>query len=228
MSSEEETGRSPQPSDRDAWKVLRILGEFVEGFEHLHSIYPAISIFGSSKAPLDSSYYHLAFRTALAFARAGFHIITGGGPGCMEAANKAAREAGVKSVGLNIRLPQEQKPNPYLDLLLEFKYFFVRKVMFVRFAQGFVILPGGYGTMDELFEALTLVQTDKIDHFPIVLMGSRYWEGLVQWIRTTMLKEGMIEEGDLNFFYLTDSPEDAVQYVLNSLGKRSTEKLHQL
>jgi uncharacterized protein (TIGR00730 family) len=214
--------------NRDAWRVLRMTGEIIEGFEHLASFYPAVSFFGSSRVPPDSPYYQLAYRTAFALARAGFHIITGGGPGCMEAANKAARDAGVRSVGLNIKLPQEQKPNPYVDLLLEFKYFFVRKLMFIRFAQAFVILPGGYGTMDELFEALTLVQTQKIDHFPVILMGKDYWEGLVRWLGDPMEKEGLIDPADLHLFKVTDDPEEAVHLILAHLGRTSPEKLAHL
>lgn len=214
--------------NRDAWRALRILGEIVEGFEHLASVYPAVSIFGSSKVHPGSPYYELAYNTAYTLARAGFHIITGGGPGCMEAANKAARDAGVRSIGLNIKLPQEQVPNPYLDIMLEFKYFFVRKLMFVRFAQAFVILPGGYGTMDELFEALTLVQTGKIDHFPIVLMGKEYWQGLERWLKDPMCAQGLIEPGDITLFMVTDSPDEAARYILSNLGRMSAEKLVQL
>lgn len=214
--------------NRDAWRVLRITGEIIEGFEHLSPIYPAVSFFGSSKVQSGTPYYQLAYTTALEVARAGFNIITGGGPGCMEAANKAARDAGVRSIGLNIKLPQEQAPNPYLDLLLEFKYFFVRKLMFVRFAQAFVILPGGYGTMDELFEALTLVQTNKIDHFPVVLMGEDYWRGLVRWLEDPMAKSGLIEAEDLALFKVTDDPEVAVEHILAHLGRISPEKLAHL
>ena len=221
--------KNPQLAQaRDAWKVLRIMGEFVEGFEHLHHLYPAVSFFGSSKAPPGSPPYELAYKTARAFAEAGFHIITGGGPGCMEAANKAAQEVGVTSVGLNILLPEPQRPNPYIDLLLEFKYFFVRKVMFVRFAQAFVILPGGFGTLDELFEALTLVQTGKIDHFPVILMGKTYWEGLDQWLHQVVLGHKMVHAHDLLTYRITDSPQEAVRHVQAFLGKRSWEKLHHL
>lgn len=197
----------------DAWRVFRIMGEFVEGFEELALLGPAVSFFGSARATPDEPIYQQCVETARLVGEAGFCIVTGGGPGMMEAANRGAREAGVHSVGCNIELPFEQGTNPFVDVSIHFRYFFVRKTMFVKYARAFVIFPGGFGTLDELFEALTLIQTGKIRSFPVVLFGTDYWEGLVEWMRESVLAEGRISREDLDLFLLTDSPEEAAAYV---------------
>ena len=199
----------------DAWRVLRIMGEFVEGFETLASVGPAVTIFGSARVPAGSEYYLLAERTAALLAEQGFAVITGGGPGIMEAANKGALEAGGQSVGCNIELPFEQGMNAYVQMSVNFRYFFVRKTMFVKYAEAFVIFPGGFGTMDELFEALTLIQTGKVRNFPVVLFGTEYWQGLLDWLRNRMLDEAMVHEKDLNLLIVTDSPEEVVKVVVD-------------
>jgi uncharacterized protein (TIGR00730 family) len=203
---------------RESWRVFRIMGEFVEGFEELSHLGPAVTIFGSARTKPENPYYQQCVQTARLLGEAGFTIITGGGPGMMEAANKGAQEAGVCSVGLNIELPFEQDVNPHADLKIHFRYFFVRKTMFVKYAQGFVIFPGGFGTLDECFEALTLIQTGKIRNFPVVLFGSEYWKGLLDWIRAVVLPEGKIDEQDLDLFCVTDSPEEAVEYLKERCG----------
>lgn len=199
----------------DTWQIFKIMAEFVNGFEKLSKIGPCVSIFGSARTKNDHSYYHLAESIAFKLTKEGYGIITGGGPGIMEAANKGAKEAGGKSVGLNIELPFEQYSNPYIDRdkLINFDYFFVRKLMFIKYAQGFVVLPGGFGTMDELFEALTLIQTKKIGKFPIVLVGKDYWSGLIDWIQNTLQSEGMIDPKDMNLFKVADSADEAVAYI---------------
>ena len=199
--------------DSETWRVFRIMSEFVEGFQTLSKISPAVSVFGSSRAKRRSKYYRLAERTARALAKAGYPIMTGGGPGIMEAANKGAKEAGGESVGLNIELPEEQRANPYITTLLNFRYFFARKMMFVKYACAFVIFPGGFGTMDEFFEPLTLIQTHKVEPFPVVLMGSEYWHPLAQWLRNFVLKDGCISGADLQLFRIMDDPEEAVRYI---------------
>lgn len=199
---------------RESWRVFRIMGEFVEGFEELSRLGPAVTIFGSARTGSENPLYEQCVRTARLLGEAGFTIITGGGPGMMEAANKGAREAGVCSVGLNIELPFEQDVNAHADLKVHFRYFFVRKTMFVKYAQAFVIFPGGFGTLDELFESLTLIQTRKIKHFPVVLFGSEYWGGLLEWLRNTTEVAGNISPGDLELFKVTDSPEEAVEHVV--------------
>jgi len=193
----------------DAWRVFRIVSEFVDGFETMTRIGPSVSIFGSSRLPPESPYYKLGETVAQKIIKRGFSVITGGGPGIMEAANKGAQEAKGNSCGLVIDLPFEAKPNTFIDeqYKLSFRYFFVRKVMFVRYAQGYVFLPGGVGTCDELFEALTLIQTRKINPFPIYLMGTDYWSGLIDWLRNTMLAEGCIGQEDMDLFKLTDDPD---------------------
>jgi uncharacterized protein (TIGR00730 family) len=197
----------------DPWRVFRIQGEFVEGFDALHSIGPSVAIFGSSRLTPDNQYYKAAELTAQLVARKGLNIITGGGPGIMEAANKGAfDEAGI-SVGCNIELPMEQVPNQYQNISLHFRYFFVRKMMFVKYAVAFVIFPGGYGTIDELFEALTLVQVEKIRHFPVILFGAKYWTPLENWVKETMLTEGCVSEGDLDLFTITDDPEEVAKII---------------
>lgn len=206
------TGNSARP---ESWSVFKIMSEFVEGYETLYRIGPCVSIFGSARTKKDELYYELAQNTAKKVTDLGFGVITGGGPGIMEAANKGAKEAGGTSVGLCITLPFEEKPNEYVDVpyALKFDYFFARKVMFVKYAQGFIVFPGGFGTLDELFESMTLIQTKKINPFPIILIGVDYWKGLIAWIKETLLLQGMISEKDLDLFYLTDSPDDAVARI---------------
>jgi uncharacterized protein (TIGR00730 family) len=199
----------------DPWRVFRIMGEFVEGFDNLARIGPAITIFGSARTPVNHPEYAAARETARLLGEAGFGIITGGGPGIMEAANRGARDADVLSVGCNIELPFEQGINPYVDVAINFRYFFVRKTMFVKYAEAFIIFPGGFGTMDELFEALTLIQTGKVRDFPVVLFGSAYWKGLMDWFRTSLLAEGKISPEDMDLVLVTDSPEEAVRTVVD-------------
>jgi uncharacterized protein (TIGR00730 family) len=203
---------------KDAWRALRILSEFVDGFDTLADLPPAVSIFGSARARPSSYEYELAERLAAALAAAGFAVITGGGPGVMEAANKGARGAGGLSVGLGIELPYEQGMNEWVDLGIDFRYFFARKTMFVKYAQAFCVLPGGFGTMDELFEALTLVQTGKVTRFPVVLLGTAYWRGLIDWLRDVMLAEGKIGSEDLDLLCVTDDVDDAVRHILEAAG----------
>ena len=202
---------------KDTWTVFKIMGEFVEGFETLRPIEPAVSIFGGSRVRVNSRYYRKAVQVAQALAREGFSIITGGGPGIMEAVNRGCHEAGGLSVGCNIELPHEQSLNKYVDLGVEFRYFFVRKNMFVKYARGFVIFPGGFGTLDELFESLTLAQTGKIEHFPIVLFGTPYWKGLLEWLKDHVLGAGAIAPDDLNLMTLTDDPEEAAEMATRPL-----------
>ncbi len=212
--------RSPEPDDSyrtsDSWRVFRIMSEFVGGFDSLASITRGVSIFGSARTPEDDPMYGAAQELARLLAEANFEIITGGGPGIMEAANRGAYEAGKVSVGCNIELPFEQMPNPYQTKSLTFKYFMVRKTMFVKYSNAYVIFPGGFGTMDELFEALTLIQTRKIRNFPVVLFGSQYWRGLLQWITSVMLNEKYISPPDLALMHLTDSPKDAVDFIIKT------------
>jgi uncharacterized protein (TIGR00730 family) len=205
-----------------SWRMFKIISEFVEGYERMDQIGPCISIFGSARTKEDSHYYRLGTQTANLLAQEGFGIISGGGPGIMEAANLGAKLAGMPSVGLNIDLPHEQGYNPYIDQdkLFDFRYFFVRKVIFLKYAQGIVLLPGGFGTMDEMFETITLVQTRKIDQIPIVMMGSEYWGGLLDWIKNVMYeKEKNIGPGDLDLIQLIDKPEDVVNYILDFYKK---------
>jgi uncharacterized protein (TIGR00730 family) len=203
----------------DPWRVLRIQSEFVEGFGSLAELGPAISVFGSARTPVHSPDYVMAEELGRKLTNAGFAMITGGGPGVMEAANKGASEAGGVSVGLGIELPFEQGLNEYVDIGLNFRYFFVRKMMFVKYAQGFVVLPGGLGTLDELFEALTLVQTQKVTRFPIVLFGTEYWGGLVDWLKNTLIAQGKASEKDLLLFHLTDDVDEAVALVSKEAGR---------
>jgi uncharacterized protein (TIGR00730 family) len=197
--------------EADPWRVLRIQAEFVEGFDALAHVGPAVTVFGSARVTPDDPMYGAARQIAAGLARAGFAVITGGGPGIMEAANRGAREGGGLSVGCNIELPFEQDMNAYVDLGIEFRYFFVRKMMFVKYAEAFIIFPGGFGTLDELFESLTLIQTGKIVHFPVVLFGSSYWKGLLDWIRDPVLKEAKISPDDLDLMIITDDVDEAVQ-----------------
>jgi len=193
--------------------MFRIMSEFVEAIEELSDIGRAITIFGSARTTPGNKYYQKAEHLARLLAQKGFSVITGGGPGIMEAANKGAAESGGTSVGMNIRLPFEQTPNEYANVKLYYKYFFIRKVMFVKFAVAYVILPGGFGTMDELFEALTLIQTKRIKSFPVIMMGSEYWKGLLDWLKDTMLSQGMIIPEDLDLIRVIDEPEEVVEYI---------------
>ena len=203
----------PEFLDSDTWRALRILSEFVEGFEALAGVGRAAAVFGSARTLADSPDYELARRVGAALAQRGFAVITGGGPGAMEAANRGAHEAGGLSIGCNIELPREQHLNPYVDLSVQFHYFFARKTMFVKYADAFVILPGGFGTLDELFEALTLIQTGKIRHFPVVLIGRAYWQGLLDWLRDVQLAAGVIGQEDIDLLTVTDDPEEAARIV---------------
>lgn len=216
---DEQLLESPRPDEfthTDPWRVFRIMGEFVEGFDELATLNRGISIFGSARSQPDDPDYKAAEETAALLVGEGFAVITGGGPGVMEAANKGAFEAGGLSLGCNIELPFEQSANAYLTKSLTFKYFFVRKMMFVKYSLGFVIFPGGFGTFDELFEALTLIQTQKIRNFPVVLFGSSYWNGLLKWIQDTVLAEGKISDLDLRMIQITDSPAEVVDILLRS------------
>ena len=207
--------RSPRPEflDSDPWRSLRILAEFVEGFDALAAVGPAVSVFGSARIASDHPSYEGARALGGMLAKAGYAVITGGGPGIMEAANRGCHEAGGLSVGCNIELPQEQGLNSYVDLGIEFRYFFARKMMFVKYADAFVIFPGGFGTLDELFEALTLIQTGKIQDFPVILIGSDYWSGLLDWLRGTLLAEAAVAPGDVDLLRVTDDPAEAVEII---------------
>ncbi|HEV2913684.1 MAG TPA: TIGR00730 family Rossman fold protein [Pyrinomonadaceae bacterium] len=219
VTQDEQLLDTPKPDEftrSDTWRVLRITGEFIEGFDNLATVTRAVSIFGSARTGSEDPYYKAAQETAALLVRAGFGIITGGGPGIMEAANRGAFEAGGLSIGCNIELPFEQDSNAYLTRSLRFKYFFVRKTMFVKYSTAFIIFPGGFGTLDEFFEALTLIQTRKIKNFPVVLFGSEYWGGMMKWIHDVMLKEGKISEDDLTRLHLTDSPTGVVEIVSSS------------
>ncbi len=208
-------GQHDRPAflDSDPWRALRILSEFVEGFEALAGIGPAVAVFGSARTPKDHPQYELARRIGAELANAGFAVITGGGPGSMEAANRGAHEHGGLSIGCNIELPHEQHTNPYVDLAVEFHYFFARKTMFVKYSDAFVIMPGGFGTLDELFESLTLIQTGKIRNFPVILVGHAYWDGLLGWMREVPLPYGAIAEADLALLRVTDDPVEAVAII---------------
>jgi len=210
----------------DPWRALRILGEFVEGFDALSDLDWAVTLFGSARLPPGHPWYELAVETGRRFGEARFAVITGGGPGIMEAGNKGAFEAGTLSVGLNIELPHEQATNAYVTRAIQFRYFFVRKTMFIKYSRGFVFLPGGFGTLDELFEALTLIQTGRIRNFPVVLMGREFWEGLIGWLKETVERERMISPEDLDLFHVTDDPADAVQFVLDRVRLQILENNH--
>jgi len=214
------------PSDwvhTDPWRVLRIQSEFVEGFGLLAELPAAVSVFGSARTPVDHPEYETARRLGEALARAGFAVITGGGPGSMEAVNRGASEAGGVSVGLGIELPFEQRLNDWVDVGINFRYFFARKTMFVKYAQAFVILPGGFGTLDETFEALTLVQTQKVTRFPVILLGSAYWSGLIGWLRDTVAAAGKVAAADLALVHVTDDVEDAVAHIVAAEKDRSEQ-----
>lgn len=203
-------------TDTDTWRVFRIMGEFVEGFDTLADMGAAVTIFGSARVKPHHPQYQTAVEVARLLGEAGFAIITGGGPGIMEAGNRGARLANAPSVGLNIELPFEQGSNRFVDIPIDYHYFFVRKTMFVKYAQAFVIFPGGFGTMDELFEALTLIQTGKIENFPVVLFDTAYWDGLLSWLRSTMLAEGKIAAEDIDLMLVTDSPEEARDFIVRA------------
>ena len=212
-------------SNKDLWSVFKIMGEFVDGYDKLFRVGPCISVYGSARLKPGSKYYEMAIKTAELITESGFGVITGGGPGIMEAGNRGAHNKNGKSVGLGIELPFEQGVNDYVHSKYEinFKYFFVRKVMFVKYAQAFIVFPGGFGTLDELFETLTLIQTEKIKKIPIVLVGSEYWAGLVDWIQNQLVDNGLIGEDDKDLFYLTDDHEDAVNYVCDFYKKQKPE-----
>ncbi|MDX9930993.1 MAG: TIGR00730 family Rossman fold protein [Bacteroidales bacterium] len=227
LNEDEKIRRALEPKNwhevktHDSWQIFKIMSEFVEGFETLAAIGPCVTIFGSARTLTGDPYYKLAVDIAYKLCKAGYGVITGGGPGIMEAGNLGAKKAGGKSVGLNIQLPFEQEANEYIDKdkILNFKYFFVRKVMFMKYSQGFIVLPGGFGTCDEMFEALTLIQTKKIAHFPIVLVGKEYWTDLDKWFKDTMLKFGNIAEKDLDLYSFAETPEEAVAVIENYYRK---------
>lgn len=199
--------------DEDTWRIFRIMSEFVEGFETLSKAGRAVSVFGSSRTARASRHYALAEEVGYLLAKEGYAVITGSGPGSMEAVNKGAKRAKGRSIGLNIQIPSEQRPNEYVDTLLDFRYFFVRKVMFVKYARAFVILPGGFGTLDEFYEALNLIQTRRIRRFPVVLLGKKYWKGMLDWFSSTLLKEGTISKDDLKLFTLVDKPKEVTSVI---------------
>jgi hypothetical protein len=199
----------------ETWRIFRIMAEFVEGFEVLSKYERCVTIFGSARTKKSDPYYRMAHKLSKMLSNRGYGIITGGGPGVIEAGSKGGQEGESDSIGLNIQLPMEQKPNPFQDTMLTFRYFFVRKVMFIKYASAFVIFPGGFGTMDELFESLTLVQTKKIDRFPVVLIGKKYWKGLFAWIEKTMLEYGNISKEDLGLYFITDNLEEAIEYIVH-------------
>jgi uncharacterized protein (TIGR00730 family) len=198
---------------KDSWRMFRFMAEFVEGFEVMPEVHPAVTIFGSSRAKTKSPFYQTTVKLASLLVENGFNVISGGGPGIMEAANKGAAEAGGKSVGLHIHLPEEQEANKYANVRLEFRYFFIRKVMFVKYAVAYVIMPGGFGTLDELFEALTLIQTNRIKSFPVILLDSKFWNGLLDWFKETLIKENTVSDSDLDIFTVVDTPEEAVRII---------------
>ena len=207
----------------DPWRIFRIMAEFVEGFEELKDIGPAVSIFGSSRIHVAHEYYGAAEKTAELLVKAGYAVITGGGPSIMEAGNKGAAKAGGKSIGLNIDLPFEQKANSYINHLINFHYFFCRKVCFVKYAKAFVIFPGGYGTLDELSESITLIQTQRMDQFPVILFGSKYWKGLLDWFNGPVLHEGCIDPKDLDIIQTVDSPEEVVKIIKKFYSKKKAK-----
>jgi hypothetical protein len=207
-------------NNEDTWRLFRIMAEFVEGFETLSRIGPCITIFGSARTPKTHKYYKLTVETSRLAVRNGYGVITGGGPGIMEAANKGAAMENGRSIGLNIQLPFEQKPNPYVKLLLNFRHFFCRKVMFLKYTSAVIIMPGGYGTMDEMFETLTLIQTQKMGTLPLVLMGKEFWSGLVDWLKETMLKHKYISPEDIDMMLITDDPFEAIDFINKCEGTK--------
>ncbi len=215
--TEKDTWPVDEISTGDTWRIFRIMAEFVEGFEILGRVKPAVTIFGSARVKPSEKIYKQTVTLARELAEAGYCIISGGGPGVMEAANKGAAEAGGQSVGLNIRLPFEQEPNPYANIKLDFRYFFVRKVMFLKYAMAYVILPGGFGTLDEFFEALTLIQTKRLRPFPVILMNSGYWKGLIDWFKDQVLANGRISAEDLDIFQVLDDPSEVVKVIKHTV-----------
>jgi uncharacterized protein (TIGR00730 family) len=215
--------REIMPSSDETWRIFRIMAEFVEGFERLSKVGPCVTIFGSARTPTDHRYYSLATETARLAVKNKYGVITGGGPGVMEAANKGAMEANGTSIGLNIQLPFEQRPNPFIKTVINFRYFFCRKVMFLKYTSAVIVLPGGFGTMDEMFETLTLIQTHKVSHLPLVLMGKDYWEGLVDWLREKMLYEGYINPEDVDLMQVTDDPAEAIGIINTFYHKRESD-----
>jgi uncharacterized protein (TIGR00730 family) len=203
----------------DPWRIFRIMSEFVEGFEELSDIHKAVSVFGSSRVTPETPFYKLAEETAGVFARAGYAIITGAGPGIMEAANKGARDVNGESIGLNILTPIKQKPNRYLTRVLEFRYFFCRRVMFSKYSQAYLIFPGGYGTMDEFMEAITLIQTDRMDRRPVILFNREYWQPLLDWFKSTLIKNKMVDTEDLDIFSVVETPQEALKIIDRTTGK---------
>jgi len=206
----------------DPWRMFRILSEFVEGFETLSTMGKAVSIFGSARLSRNHRYYKLTEEVAYLLAKEGYAIVTGGGPGLMEAGNAGARRAKGHSIGLNIHIPMEQKSNPYVDTLIDFRYFFIRKVMFVKYAKAFVIMPGGYGTLDEFSEALNLIQTMRISRFPVIAVGTKYWKGLIDWMKDSAVREGCVSPEDLDIFSVTDSPKEVVRIIKDFYKKHKT------
>jgi uncharacterized protein (TIGR00730 family) len=204
---------------QDPWRIFRIMAEFVEGFEELAKIGPAVTVFGSARTKASDKYYKLAEETAFLLAKDGYAIITGAGPGIMEAANKGAKKAGVTSIGLNIQVPVAQKPNRFITKLIDFRYFFCRKVMFLKYANASVIFPGGFGTMDEFFETITLIQTQRMDQFPVVLVGSEYWRGLMDWVKKSMVNTDRVSEEDLDIFSIVDEPQEVVRVIKKFYSK---------
>jgi len=201
----------------ESWRIFRIISEFVDGFEDLHDVYPAVSIFGSARSQPGDEEYDKAYRIGKLLAERGYSVITGGGGGVMEAGNKGATDGGGKSIGLNIQLPMEQKPNQFSNINLDFRYFFVRKVMFIKYAQAYICMPGGFGTLDELAEAVTLIQTKKIKPFPVIMVGSHYWDPLVAWFKDTLLKYAKISEEDLDIFRIIDDPDEVVKEICRTV-----------
>lgn len=227
VTEDEKLLQSPTPNvdftRTDTWRVMRIMGEFIEGFDTLASLDKAVTIFGSARIGPDDPHYENARAVSYELAKAGFAIITGAGPGIMEAANKGAQQGGGRSVGCNIELPFEQGANPYVDTLVNFRYFFVRKTMFIKYSSAFIIFPGGFGTLDELFESLTLIQTGKIYEFPVILFGRHYWAGLLRWLQTRLLTEGKIAQGDMDLILLTDDPAEAANAVISSYNAQTSK-----
>ena len=215
----------PVPSSDETWRIFRIMAEFVEGFERLSRIGPCVTIFGSARTPADDPYYKLATEMARVAVRNKYGVITGGGPGAMEAANKGAKEEGGVSVGLNIQLPFEQHPNPFVKTLINFRYFFIRKVMFLKYTSAVIVCPGGFGTLDEMFETLTLIQTHKVPDLPVVLMGTEFWKGLIEWLKTDMLGHKYINPDDLDMFTITDDPQEAIK-VINKFYSMRTNSVN--
>lgn len=207
-------------SGDDTWRIFRIMAEFVEGFETLSRVGPCITIFGSARTPKSHKYYKMAVEMSRLAVKEGYGVITGGGPGIMEAANKGAAMENGKSIGLNIQLPFEQMPNPFIRTLINFRHFFCRKVMFLKYTSAVVVMPGGYGTMDEMFEVLTLIQTQKVVSLPLILMGSEYWDGLIEWLRKSMLKNKYIIDPDLSLIKITDDPQEAMNFISKSEEKK--------